>query len=90
MDITVGDPFFVFTYANHIKESHSIEVIYFATFVNKIDEIKLNPQDHSEYRWFAEDEVDQVIQANRLDDDPEIQAFKKAFSLLKGDKLKYS
>src|SRR6185369_14729149 len=30
MRIEVGDPFYVFTYVNEIKGSHSIEVDYFA------------------------------------------------------------
>src|SRR3989344_2881839 len=41
MDISVGDVFFAFTYFNKIKGSHSIEVVYFATFVNPIEEVKL-------------------------------------------------
>ena len=49
MDINIGDSFYVFTYTNKIKGSHSIEVIYFATFTASIDKIVLHPEDHSEY-----------------------------------------
>jgi 8-oxo-dGTP pyrophosphatase MutT (NUDIX family) len=57
MTAEIGDPFFAFTYKNDIKGSHSIEVIYFASFVEDPTNIELNPQDHSEYGWFAEDEL---------------------------------
>ncbi len=74
MHISVGDPFAVFTYTNPIKGSHSIEVIYFAEFTDDIDAIKLNPEDHSEYGWFAEDELDQILSNNKGLDDDEIIA----------------
>src|SRR3989338_10133603 len=61
MSIKVGDPFFVFTYSNEIKESHSIEVIYYATFTDPIEMIKLNPEDHSEFGWFTESELSNII-----------------------------
>src|SRR5690348_12130362 len=47
MQISVGDPFAVFTYTNDIKGSHSIEVIYFAKFEDDISNIHLNLEDHS-------------------------------------------
>lgn len=88
MEISVGDAFYAFTYSNEVKGSHSIEVIYFATFVTPISEIKLNPEDHSEYGWFTEDEIKtKVVDANKKEDDVEIQAMLKGFSLLSGNKL---
>lgn len=88
MEISVGDSFYVFTYSNEVKGSHSIEVIYFATFVTPISKIKLNPEDHSEYGWFTEDEIKtKVVDANKKEDDVEIQAMLKGFSLLSGNKL---
>lgn len=89
MHINVGDAFFTFTYFNKIKGSHSVEVIYFATFVNPIENIKLNPEDHSEYGWFAEDEIESKVVSNQKPDDVEIQAMLKGFSLLSGDKLNF-
>src|SRR5581483_2945489 len=56
MSISVGDPFAAFTYKNKIKGSHSIEVIYFATFISDIKKLKINPEDHSTYGWFSEDQ----------------------------------
>lgn len=85
IDISVGDPFASFTYTNEVKGSHSVEIIYFATFVSSLEEIELHPDDHSEYSWFAENELDKVIDANKRNDDPEIQAIKKAFRLLHGE-----
>lgn len=87
MDIHVGDPFYVFTYTNEVKGSHSIEIIYFATFVSVLDDIPLNFEDHSEYQWFAEHELDKVAGNGKLEDDPEIQAMKKGFELLRGARL---
>ena len=90
MQISVGDPFYVFTYVNNIKGSHSIEVNYFATFKNPIENIHLNPEDHSIYGWFTEDEIaTKVISRSKNASDPEIKAIYKAFSLLKGNSLKY-
>jgi 8-oxo-dGTP diphosphatase len=33
MTVTLGEPYAVFTYANTVKGSHSVEAIYFARFV---------------------------------------------------------
>ena len=89
MKIKVGDPFAAFTYTNEIKGSHSIEVIYFAQFEGSLADIKIHPNHHSEFGWFAEDELNRVISQNKNEDDPEIQAMKKGFSLLKGKALKF-
>lgn len=87
MDISVGDPFAAFTYTNEIKGSHSVEIIYFARFTSSIEDIVLHPEDHSEFDWFAEDELDQVMSENKRGDDPEIQAMKKGFAILRGESL---
>ena len=84
MEIEVGDLFAAFTYVNHIKGSHSIEVIYFAQFTGDIDRIAINPEDHSEYGWFAADEIHKITSANKREEDDEIQAIKKGFVLLAG------
>ena len=79
MRIVVGDPFAVFTYTNEIKGSHSIEVVYFATFIDPIENIRLNPEDHSEYRWTAEGEL-----SSGPTSDKEIENIKRGFELLMG------
>lgn len=85
MDIEVGDPFFVFTYTNDIKRSHSIEVIYFARFVSELDSLVVNPEDHSGYGWFAEDELINATTKGKGLDDIEFQAMQKGFALLRGE-----
>lgn len=89
MKIEVGDPFFVFTYTNEIKGSRSIEVIYFVHFINDITKIKINPEDHSEYGWFSEDELVKRIPETKGLDDVEFQAINKGFALLRGQPLKF-
>jgi 8-oxo-dGTP diphosphatase len=89
MKIEVGDPFFVFTYTNEVKGSHSIEVIYFAHFVNKLSDIALEPEDHSEFGWFAEDELSNATTETKGLDDIEFQAMQKGFALLKGQPLQF-
>ena len=85
MHLSVGDPFASFTYTNEIKGSHSIEVIYFGTFIDPIENITLNPEDHSECVWIGEDELEKIYNANKRGDDPEIQALRKGFALLRGE-----
>lgn len=83
--IRVGDPFAVFTYTNQIKGSHSIEVIYFAQLLDSPDSITLNPEDHSEYGWFAESELHMVVTQNKDIDDDEFISIRKGFALLRGE-----
>lgn len=78
MRIKVGDPFAAFTYTNEIKGSHSVEIIYFASFEDPIENIKLNPEDHSEFRWVSEDEMDSIGRT----EDVEMQNVRKGFALL--------
>ncbi len=85
MNIKVGDPFYVFTYTNDVKGSHSIEVDYFATFSDPLEKITLHPEDHSEYGWFSQEEIGNILSQGKNADDPEIKAIYKGFSLLKGN-----
>lgn len=85
-EIVVGDPFYVFTYQNEVKQSHSIEVVYFAKFIGSIDEINLYPQDHSEYVW-ADEQTAIELYLQKGEDDTELPAIKKGFSLLNGARL---
>lgn len=89
MHIQVGDPFAAFDYTNHIKGSHSAEIIYFATFIDPIDQVKIDLEDHAAYGWFAEDELDQVYSNNKDIDDAEFIALRKAFALLKGGRVNF-
>lgn len=89
VNVNVGDPFAVFTYTNEIKGSHSIEVIYFAQLLDSPDAITLNPEDHSEAGWFAENELAKVTTQNKDIDDVEFVSIKKGFALLRGEHPTY-
>ena len=98
MTVQVGDPFAVFTYINEIKGSRSIEVIYFARFIEPIDQIKIEPEDHSRYDWFTQEEViahkteieptGQAIHEEH-DIDAEYKAMVRGFDLLAGQPLNF-
>jgi 8-oxo-dGTP diphosphatase len=89
MSVRLGDPFAAFTYNNDVKGSHSVEVIYFAQFVEPIEQVKLNPEDHSEYGWFAENELEQAYTDNKKEEDAEVLAMRKGFALLRGEPPKF-
>lgn len=82
VDVHVGDPFALFTYTNSIKGSHSIEAVYFATFASPIENICLNSEDHSEYRWVAENELNEIYSSVS---EEELKNIKKGFALLRGE-----
>jgi len=82
MRAAIGDVVDVFTYMNHIKKSHSIEVIYFAQFTDPLEQIQLHPEDHSTYGWFAEDELANVYSGGKGADDTEFVVIRKAFKRL--------
>jgi 8-oxo-dGTP diphosphatase len=98
MTVTMGDPFAVFTYINEVKGSHSIEVIYFAQFVEPIEQITIQPEDHSRFDWFTKEEVvrrkvemipiDQAIHQHD-EDDAEYQAIIRGFELLAGKPINF-
>ncbi|MES2971092.1 MAG: NUDIX hydrolase [Patescibacteria group bacterium] len=98
MNVNVGDAFAAFTYQNLIKGSHSVEVIYFASFTDPLDQIKFNPEDHASIGWFTRAEVvansdrliptEHVTQANP-GDDPEFRSILKGFDLLNGAGLDF-
>ncbi len=87
-DIVLGEPFYVFTYTNDIKGSHSIEVIYFAQFKDGADGIQLKPEDHSQFVWVSGTEMSNVYTENKGPDDIEFRAVRRGFELLKGTPVK--
>jgi len=87
--IVVGDPFAAFTYENTIKASHSIEVVYFAQFVDGIDGIEVHPEDHSGYEWLGADELAKMLVGGKTEDDEEYKILQKAFSLLGGESPRF-
>lgn len=89
MKVEIGDPFAVFTYQNEVKGSHSIEVIYFASFIDPIDSITMNPDDHSTFGWYSEAELPQTFVSTKDADDDEVKAIYRGFALLDGQLLKF-
>ncbi len=85
MSISVEDPFAVFTYINEIKGSHSIEVVYFAKFLDPIENIRLNPEDHSEYKWVAQNEVDSIGSISK----EELSNVLRGFEILSGKSINF-
>jgi 8-oxo-dGTP diphosphatase len=86
MDIAVGDPFAAFTYSNEIKGSHSVEVLYFATFEDPIENIKIHPEDHSEFKWTSQDDLSTI----GLISDIELKNIKKGLAILNGEPLSFT
>jgi 8-oxo-dGTP diphosphatase len=86
VEVKLGDPFAAFTYTNHIKGSHSVEVVYFAQLIGLSDAISLHPDDHSSSGWFTEEEA---VKLNGDDEDQEIPVLKKAFALLRGESAEF-
>lgn len=89
MRVRIGDPFAVFTALNEARGTHYLEVIYFVTFEDQIENVRINPTDHSEFQWVAEDEIEKIVSINRRGDDPEIKAIRKGFELLRGEGLDF-
>lgn len=81
--IKLGDCFEVFTYTNSVKWSQSLEAIYFAQFIKGEENMTLHPEDHESYVWISEDKISTIISSEKWEDDPEIRAIKKGFSILK-------
>jgi 8-oxo-dGTP diphosphatase len=68
-----------FLYFNDTQNSQSIEVIYWMKFTDEA-KVKLNPEDHSEFVWVSEEEMDKLIEGKN---DLEYMAIKKAFAGLR-------
>ena len=81
MNVSVGDPYAVFTYTNEIKGSHSVEAVYFARFTDSLENIRLIPEDHSEYIWASREEIPEVGSISA----EEKRNVEKGFALLAGE-----
>jgi 8-oxo-dGTP diphosphatase len=90
MQVHIGDSFGCFTYTNDVKRSHSIEVIYFAQFTDPIENIKIDPADHSEYVWVSRAELKNVYNEQKGADDIEFVMLQKGFDLLEGGRPAFS
>lgn len=63
VEVTVGEVIDVFSYGVG-ADTHDVEIDYFATLVDPNATINLNPDDHSEYRWVEENEVNEILEWN--------------------------
>lgn len=89
VNIQVGSPFAAFTYINDVKQSHSIEVMYFATLLDDESRIKINPDDHSEYMWVSLDDIQKAYTNQKGADDQEFVCLRRGLGLLNGDLLDF-
>lgn len=79
VDIIIKGCFHAFTYINEVKGSHSVEILYFAQFTSPESEIKLNPEDHSEYIWV---DFKDYLKLGIDHNDEEAKAIIKGFKLI--------
>jgi 8-oxo-dGTP diphosphatase len=77
--IVVEMPFHTFTYLTDGGKTHCMEIDYFARLDPPDQEIKINPEDHSEYRWITEPELPEYLEES----DDERKAIEFGFQLLK-------
>ncbi len=67
-----------------IRDSaHAIQVTYFAEFVGDIKNVRLNPDDHSNYSWVQESEMDRIMEENKKGENTEIRTLRKGFRILR-------
>src|SRR3989344_980797 len=79
IEIILGKPYFEFTYLMNDGNDHVIEVLYLAQMENPDQEIRLRAEDHEDYKWISEDEIDKYFH----DNDDEGIAIKKGFEALR-------
>lgn len=84
IDIKIDDPYYALTYIDPINNKHYVEVVYFAPLPRPLPKIKINPQDHSEYKWITADEIEETFGKGNY----ELEAARRGFKiLLKSKKL---
>jgi len=85
MNIQVAQPFAAFTYSNNIKRSHSVEIIYFAAFLDDESRITLDPEDHSKFIWVSQANIAKAYTENKGADDIEFVYLRQGLKLLNGN-----
>jgi 8-oxo-dGTP diphosphatase len=63
LEIEIGQPFDIFEYMID-SQRQGIEIDFLVTMQNPHQAIVVNPQDHSEYQWITEDEIDTYFDHN--------------------------
>ena len=77
IDVKIGEPFYVFTTIDS-ETQHTIEIDYFATLIDHNQDIQLNPEDHSEFRWVSQDDFLNFFKDNKSGG----ESAKKGFAIL--------
>ncbi len=84
LDVGIESPYHAFTYVLGEEEKHYVEIILFAKMIDPNQKIKLNPDEHSEYKWISD--------ANELKGLPifylEKKAIEEGFKVLEGSRTK--
>jgi len=77
--VTIENPYYAFTYVLADGETHAVEVNYFARFVDPDPQIILHSEDHSDFAWISENQVNHYFDP----DDNEKIAVLEGFHYLK-------
>jgi len=80
IDVKIGEPIHVFTYM-HGNTGHAIEVDYLATMIKPTQEIRLNPEDHSEYRWVSRSNYSRFLAGNEKEREAARKGFKRLLNI---------
>lgn len=64
IEINLGEIFNAFAYLSYNNTAHSVEADYLATMKAPNQEIKLNPEDHTEYKWVTQKEAQEILKDN--------------------------
>ncbi len=78
--VKVDHLFTAFTYLHN--DTHTVELVYFATPTSDITHIKIKEDEVSECRWVNVNEIDTIVSINKKSNDPEINILKNAFKKL--------
>lgn len=89
MTVALGDLFAAFDYVNEVKGSHSVELVYFARFLDPLERIILDPDDHSEFVWFDGRDYAAITTPEKSETDSEMDVIKRGFALLHGAPLTF-
>jgi len=82
IDIIVENPFYAFTYLLKNNTRHTVEIDFFARMKDKNQQFIIDPNEHSDYKWVNENEIDTYFDQ----DDEEKKAIITGFEILKTKK----
>jgi 8-oxo-dGTP diphosphatase len=79
VEIVIDRPYHVFTYLTDNNTEHVVEIEYLAILKNPDQKIVIKPEDHSDFKWITESEIEIYFEGN----DQEATAVKKGFEAIK-------